>query len=84
MKRFPLIIQCSKTCGQSFKHFTLVNYDSRVKICSNFNVRFDSRVVIYDHKMFIRLATGGILFMAENTRHWGKDHCTAGLQYNKT
>ena len=31
-------------CGQSYKHFTLINY--------NF------RVVIYEHKKFIRLATG--------------------------
>ena len=21
---------------------------------------------------------------AENTHRWGKDHCTAGLQFNKT
>ena len=37
------VIDCS-ICGQSYKHFTLVNYDSRV--------------VIYERKMFIILATG--------------------------
>ena len=44
--------------GQSYKHFTLVNYDSMVVIWGIFPVRYDSRVVIYELKMFIRLATG--------------------------
>ena len=46
--------------GQTYKHFTLVNYDSMVVIWGIFPVRYNSRVVIYDLKMFIRLATGSI------------------------
>ena len=49
-----------KNSGQSYKHFMLVNYDSRVGIWGYFPVRYDSRVVIYEHKMFIRLATGEV------------------------
>ena len=37
-----------------------------------FQVRYDSRVVNYDHKLFIRLAT-------ENTNCKGRYHCTADL-----
>ena len=33
-----------------------------------FSVRFDSRVVIYEHKMFIRLATGRKLAALKKTR----------------
>ena len=44
------------SCGQSYEHFTLVNYDSRVVIWVP--VKYNSRVVIYDSKMFTRLATG--------------------------
>ena len=43
--------------GQSYKHFMLVNYDSMVRNMVYFPVRYDSRVVIYKRKMFIRLAT---------------------------
>ena len=45
----------SDTCGQSYKHFTLVNYDSRLENTPY----YDPRVVIYERKMFIRLATDG-------------------------
>ena len=41
--------------GQSYKHFTLVNYDS--KVVADWKTYYDPRVVIYEHKMFIRLAT---------------------------
>ena len=41
----------NESCGQSYKASTLVNYDSRVESISNL------LVVIYDRKMFIRLAT---------------------------
>ena len=42
--------------GQSYKHFTLVNYDS--KVVADWKTYYNPRVVIYEHKMFIRLATG--------------------------
>ena len=35
-----------------------------------FPVRFDSRVVIYEHKMFIRLATGHGLILLKGTVHF--------------
>ena len=35
-----------------------VNYDSRVVSINNLLCNYNSRVVIYKHKMFIRLATG--------------------------
>ena len=41
---------------QSYKHFTLVNYDSRVNF-RQLSGQYNSRVVIYDCKMFIKLAT---------------------------
>ena len=43
--------------GQSYKDSMLVNYDSRVESISNLPVIYDSRVVIYERNMFIRLAT---------------------------
>ena len=46
-------------CCQSYKHFTLVNYDSRV--APENTPYYDPRVVIYERKMFIRLATGAWL-----------------------
>ena len=42
-------------CGQSYQQFMLVNYDSR------FSPYYNPRVVIYERKMFIRLAIGGNL-----------------------
>ena len=39
-------------------HFTIANCDARVVLTSN----YDSRVVIYDPKMFLRFATGLILY----------------------
>ena len=55
-------------CGQSYKASTLINYDSRVVGISNllvntslesqFTSKYESRVVIYERKMFIILATG--------------------------
>ena len=46
-------------CGQwkHIKHFTLINYDSRI-VVKQFSSHYNSRVIIYRHKMFIRLATG--------------------------
>ena len=46
-----------KSRGQSYKQFTLVIYDSTVVNMGYFPVRYDSRVVNYDHRGFIRLAT---------------------------
>ena len=48
-----------------------------------FQVRNDSRVVIYKRKMFIRLATDlccGTLVEPEITHHKGQNYCTASLQ----
>ena len=39
------------------KHFTIVIYDSRVVLTRKLPI-YDSRVINYDRKMFIRLATG--------------------------
>ena len=55
-RRWKIVLAQVVTCGQSYEHFTLVNYDYRVNM-GYFPVRYDSRVVIYEHKMFIRLAT---------------------------
>ena len=55
-KGFELMIcteECEITCGQSYKASTIVNYDSRV--------------VIYDRRGFIRLAT--------ELNLWTKDSC---------
>ena len=46
-------------CGQSYKQFTLVIYESRVM--GYFQVRYDSRVVIYDRGPFLRLTTTDLL-----------------------
>ena len=45
------------TCGQSYKHFTLVNYDSRVVPDWKIPPYYDPRVINYERKMIIRLAT---------------------------
>ena len=42
------------------KHFTIVIYDSRVARLEN-APNYDSRIVIYTRKMFIRLATDGLI-----------------------
>ena len=42
------------------KQFTLVNYDSRV-VVKQFPSQYDSSVVIYKRKLFIRLATGPLM-----------------------
>ena len=52
------------------KHFTIVIYDSRVVIWGCFQVRYDSRVVIYERKIFIRLATGSILLVSSGCRRY--------------
>ena len=39
--------------------FTIINYDSRVM--RYFPVRYDSRVIIYEREIFMRLATGYFL-----------------------
>ena len=43
-------------CGQSYKQFTIVIYESSHNM-GNFLVRYPSRVVIYDRRAVIRLAT---------------------------
>ena len=63
-------------CGQSFKHFTLINYDSRVVIWGYFPVRYESRVVIYERKMFIRLATD------RKNKYWALIHATLILEHS--
>ena len=47
-----------RTSGQSYKNSTLVNYDSRVVITSKLLILTTPRVVIYERRGFIRLATG--------------------------
>ena len=47
-----------KTRGQSYKQFTIVIYDSRVIPDWKLPPYYDLRVVNYDRKLFIRLATG--------------------------
>ena len=39
------------------KHIAIVNYGARVVLTTNLPI-YNSRVVIYDRKLFIRLATG--------------------------
>ena len=51
------LLKIIRTSGQSYKHFMLVNYDSRVVIWGIFQSGM-TLVVIYERKMFIRLATG--------------------------
>ena len=63
--RFKLIPQSHEsphilTSGQSYKQLMLVIYDSRVVIWGYFQVKYDSRVVNYDCRGFIRLATDTI------------------------
>ena len=52
----PLAYHTFYSCGQSYKHFTLVNYDWGRNM-GYFLVRYDSRVVNYNRRGFIRLAT---------------------------
>ena len=44
----------SVTSGQSYKHFTLINYDSRVALSENY-LYYNLRVVIYECKIFYRI-----------------------------
>ena len=43
-----------RTSGQSYKHFTSVNYNPRVVIWAIFK-SYDSRVVNYDRKMLYKI-----------------------------
>ena len=43
-----------KSCGQSYQHFTIVNYDSRVVIWA-FCSQCDSKVVNYDLKVLYNI-----------------------------
>ena len=52
-------------CGQSYKHFTIVHYDSRVvyrQICS----QHDSSIVIYDRKVLYKIGHGSNVKYANN------------------
>ena len=44
--------------GQSYKVSTIINYDSIVVKWGFFQVRYDSRVISYDRRGFIRWVTG--------------------------
>ena len=44
----------SVTSGQSYKHFSLINYDSRVALSENC-LYYNLRVVIYECKIFYRI-----------------------------
>ena len=48
--------------GQSYKQFMLVNYNSRVVPDWKIPPFYDPIVVIYERKMFIRLATVDYFF----------------------
>ena len=52
---FTGVTACS---GQSYKASTIINYDSRVVPDWKIPPYYDPRVVIYERKMFIILATG--------------------------
>ena len=65
--RFPNQQVFLKTmiCGQSYKHFTIVHYDSRViyrQICS----QHDSSIVIYDRKVLYKIGHGSNVKYANN------------------
>ena len=48
----------TRTCGKYYKASTSINYDSRVVLTSKLlKGIYDSRLVNYDHRGFIRLAT---------------------------
>ena len=64
--------------GQSYKASTIVNYDSRVVIMGYFQVRYDSRVVIYDCRGFIRFATENNLKTKTNDAKGSKDKQVSG------
>ena len=66
-----------QTSGQSYKHSTIVIYDPRVVIWGVFKSRYDSRVVIYERTLFIRLATENALLLFK----WRKYHCIADLLF---
>ena len=55
-KILMLLIFVDTRC-QSYKHFTLINYYSRVVIWGIFQLGYDPRVVIYERRGFIRLGT---------------------------
>ena len=50
-------------CGQSYKQFTLVNYDSRVVLTSKLHY-YDSRAVIYERKLLYKIG------------HWFTTYCS--------
>ena len=64
--------------GQSCKASTIVNYDSRVVIMGYFQVRYDSRVVIYDCRGFIRFATENNFKTKTNDTKGSKDKQVSG------
>ena len=56
-QQFKIFFVLYGTNGQSYKHFTIIIYIPRVIIWSVFKSG-TTRVVIYEHKLYIRLATG--------------------------
>ena len=50
----PLKSNSFLICGQSYKQFTLVNYDSRV-VTWTISYSYDSRVVNYDGKVLYKI-----------------------------
>ena len=51
-------VNATRAIDRLDKQFTLIIYESRVVIWGYFQVRYDSRVVNFDSRGFIRLATG--------------------------
>ena len=58
MSRRLGIIILGEPYGQSYKGSTVVNYDSRVIPDLKIRGYYDSRLVTYECKLFIRLTTG--------------------------
>ena len=68
---------------QSYKHFTLVNYASRVVITSKLLIfATRCRFVIYERRGFIRLATG-IFFISLHPLQWKTQRSQSALIFSQ-
>ena len=57
--------------GQSYKCSMIINYNGCVLLIQFVCLYYDARIVY-------------TMIESEHTHHWGKDHCTVSLQFNKT
>ena len=65
------------SCGQSYKHFTIVNYNSRVVIWANLS-QYNSRVVNYNCKVLYRIDHCSVISTTESKyqtryRYWRRN-----------